>query len=90
MEHTEHALLAARAEASQRPRSPGFLCAARRTNGQHQVHEKSDWGLYGSLFHVSWVTPSVAPSMESVRDVQGKALSLSSLSAQETSCSYFL
>lgn len=67
MEHTEHALLAARAEASQRPRTPGSLCAARHTNGQHQVQGKPDWKLSGFLLRVSCVTLSAAPSTESVQ-----------------------
>lgn len=88
MEHRQHALLAARAKATQ------GLCAARRTNGQFQ--EKSDqpestmWKLVGGLHHVSWVIPSVVLSMERVQDVHGGALSPSCLGIQETSPSHFL
>lgn len=73
--------------ATQEPRGLG---CSKAHNGQHQVRETSDWKRPGFLLRVSCVTLSAAPSVESVWDAQGRALSPTCLSARETSHTYFL
>lgn len=82
MEHTEHALLAVRAEATQRPRRGSRILVCSKAHQRPTPIPRSAWKckvwkLAGGLHRVSGVIPSVVLSMERVQDVHGRSLSLS-------------
>lgn len=92
MEHTEHALLAVRAEATQRPRGSRVLVCSKAHQRPTPIPREirsawkcKIWKLAGGLHRVSCVIPSVVLSMERIQDVPGRALSPSCLGVQEFS-----